>query len=137
MLTILLSMMAMAQNPNDLGAPPIQIRRSPTCKCAEEVETGTLLLDGFVVDAEVTLAPDGLSMSDRQATIFNISRSDDHEFKGRTKIWHSTRKSQCGMNFNYGSKYKLVVRKLENDPDDDKKNGGIETDQCLQKQRAE
>ncbi len=123
MLISLLSMMAMAQDAGDLAAPPIEIRRAPECTCPDEIDQDLLILRGLVVDAEITLAPDGRSPNERQATIFDIKPNNDFDIEGRTRIWHSTNESQCGLSFDYGLQYSLIVRRTE--------EGAIETDACL------
>jgi len=127
---------AFAQNDDDaqggadyLSKPEITIRKGSICQCPDEVEDGVLILIGLVVDAEITLAADGISVNDRQASIFNINPSSTNDYKGRTKIWHSSNKAQCGMTFNYGAKYTLTVRKTE--------DGALETDACLMGQALE
>ncbi len=102
-----------------LSPPPMQIQPRSKCSCPAEPEQEVLI--------QVTLAADGLSPADRQATIFNITRSGNHDLKGRTKIWHSTIRNQCGVTFDYGRKYKLSVRMIE---------GAIDTDACLMRQAA-
>jgi hypothetical protein len=150
MLAIVLSMLALGQGagetapcPDDapqsvdfLSKPPIQIRKAPSCQCPETPEDGVLIIEGLVVDAEVTLAPGGLSVNDRQATIFNILTASEDGLKGRTKIWHSSNLAQCGVTFNYGAKYKLIVRRLKDDDEDSAKQGVLETDACLMRQSA-
>ena len=105
---------------------PSSARKTPSvryseCRCPDRDDSALIILEGLVVDAEVTLSADGLSPADRQATIFNISRSSA-SVSGRTKIWHSTKEKQCGVNFDYGKKYEVVARRLEQ---------GFETDACL------
>ena len=97
--------------------------RSNECRCPETIPAPDLLLEGLVVDAEVSLTPDGLDVEDRRATIFTIARGET-DVKGRTKIWHTIRTRSCGVNFDYGKKYKIAVRKTEE---------GFETDACLMK----
>jgi len=108
-----------------LSAPPAQSVHRSKCSCPAERVKGVIILEGVVVDAEMTLAADGLSPADRQATIFNIKRSSDHGMKGRTKIRHSTIRDQCGVSFDYGRKYKIAVQVIEDT---------IETDECLMRQ---
>ena len=123
MLISLLSMMAMAQDAGDLTSPPISIRKGPECTCPEEAGQEVLRLRGLVVDAEITLAPDGRSPNERQATIFDIKPNNQGDIEGRTRIWHSTKKSSCGLTFDYGLQYSLIVRRTEED--------ALETDACL------
>lgn len=110
----------------DLAAPPPRYREGalePRCVCTDEPPTGLITLEGLVVDAEVTLAPGGLSTNDRQATIFDVAQSSKGDIKGRTRVWHSTVAAQCGVTFNYGQRYTITTRRLEED--------GLETDACL------
>ena len=126
MLISLLSMAALAQSDaGDLGAPPITIRKEKSCECPTEIESGLIIIEGLVVDAEVTLAPDRLSVNDRQKTVFNVKASGDHDLKGRVNVWHSSNEKECGVTFDYGQSYKVVLRTLE--------DGAVETDQCLMK----
>ncbi len=106
-----------------LGAAPV-IRKAPgkTCQCPERREPGVIILEGLVVDAEVTLGPDGRSINDRQATIIDVVKSSD-DVKGRTRIWHTTSEESCGVTFDYGKTYIIPVRKTE--------DGALETDRCL------
>ena len=126
MLTSFLVVLALAQNTGDLGAPPVEIRKTPECRCPETLEDGALFLRGLVVDAEVTVAADGRSPNERQATIFTINPSADHDYKGRTRIWHTTKPESCGITFDYGLQYLLAVRRTE--------DGALETDECLMRQ---
>lgn len=104
----------------ELKAPP-SVRAA--CPCPKEPEPGVMTLRGLVVDAELTLGPDGRSANDRQATIFDITPGNPYGVSGRTRIYHSTDTNKCGVLFDYGSKYLLRVRKTE--------NGEFETDKCL------
>ncbi len=106
-----------------LGAPPI-LRKAPaaTCTCSDARAPGIIILEGLIVDAEVTLAPDRLSINDRQATIMDVAKSND-DVKGRTRIWHTTSEKSCGVTFDYGRTYEVAVRRAE--------DGEFETDQCL------
>ncbi len=126
MLISLLSMMLL-QSAGDLAAPPIEIRKAKVCTCPDEMDENLLMLRGLVVDAEVTLAPDGRSPNERQATIFDIKPNNKVDIEGRTRIWHSTNKSQCGLTFDYGLQYSLIVRRTE--------EGDLETDACLMRQK--
>ncbi len=117
----------------EVGVRPPSSRKAPSirfseCRCPDQDETAFVILEGLVIDAEVTLSADGLSPADRQATIFNINGSNA-SLKGRTKIWHSTKEKQCGVNFDYGKKYAVAARRTEQ---------GFETDACLMRRlRAE
>ncbi len=123
MLISLLSVVTLAQSASDLAAPPIQIRKAPECTCTDETPDGVLVLSGLVVDAELTLAEDGRSPNERQATIFDVSAANALNARGRTKIWHSTNPASCGLTFDYGLQYSVAVRRTE--------NGALETDECL------
>ncbi len=109
-----------------LTAPPV-LRKAPvkTCTCSDARETGIIVLEGLIVDAEVTLAPDRLSINDRQATIMDVAKSsdNDNDIKGRTRIWHTTSEKSCGVTFDYGRTYEVPVRTTD--------DGEFETDQCL------
>lgn len=95
--------------------------RYSECRCPNRDEPFFAILKGIVIDAEVTLSADGLSPADRQATIFNVT-STTRDVKGRTRIWHRTNIAKCGVNFDYGKKYLVVVRRTDQ---------GFETDECL------
>jgi len=126
MLTSFLAVLATAQTAGDLGAPPVDIRKAPECRCPEAPEEAVVFLRGLVVDAEITVAPDGRSPNERQATVFTINPSAEHDYKGRTRIWHTTRTESCGVTFDYGQQYVLPVRRTE--------DGALETDECLMRQ---
>jgi len=105
--------------PKAKPAPTIRAK----CLCPAPVEGAIVRLEGLVVDAELTLGPDGRTANDRQATIFEIWRSDGAEVSGRTKVWHSADTEACGVIFDYGRKYQLAARKNE--------AGELETDACV------
>lgn len=126
MLTSFLAVLALAQTAGDLGAPPPDVPKAPECRCPEAPEEAVVFLRGLVVDAEVTVAPDGRSPNERQATIFTITPSADHNYKGRTRIWHTTKTESCGITFDYGLQYLVAVRRTE--------DGALETDECLMRQ---
>ena len=129
----LVAVLAMLLQPAlETEAAPAKEQKKPSirfteCRCPDQDETAFIILKGVVVDAEVTLSPDGLSAADRQATIINVSGSNDGA-KGRTKIWHSTKEVQCGVNFDYGKKYSIAARKTEK---------GFETDACLMRRLSQ
>lgn len=107
-------------------AAPSSDRKTPSiryseCRCPDKDDSALIILEGLVIDAEVTLSADGLSPADRQATIFKINGSN-RSVKGRTRIWHSNKEKQCGVNFDYGKKYEIAARRTEQ---------GFETDACL------
>lgn len=130
MLSLFASMMLMAQGGAAADAPgreidfnSVKVRRAPSCQCPAEPEEGVFIVEGLVVDAEVTLGADGLSVNDRQTTVFDVSKAPEADLKGRTRIWHTTKLPKCGVTFDYGLKYRVAVRKLE--------DGSLETDECL------
>ena len=104
--------------PADQKKPSV---RYSDCRCPDSDEAALAIIEGIVIDAEVTLSADGLSPADRQATIFDVT-TKTNDIKGRTKIWHQTKIAQCGVNFDYGKKYQIVVRQTDQ---------GLETDECL------
>ena len=108
-------------------APP-EVKEAPSvradCICAEEIAADVVILEGLVVDAEVTLGPDGRSPNERQATVFDIWRAQGAEISGRTRVWHSSNKKSCGIVFDYGRKYSLAVQR-------NAETGDLETDACL------
>ena len=107
----------------DLSALPMDAPKKDACVCAAEIATDVVIITGLVVDAELTLGPDGLSTNERQATVFDVSKTNAPAITGRTKVWHSTNLSKCGVLFDYGKKYEVAARKTE--------NGALETDRCL------
>jgi hypothetical protein len=106
----------------DPYTPPPELRSAPVCTC-----TGTARPDvtftGYVIDAEVILGADKLSVEDRMATIFDVKYSDDSKIHDRTRVWHDVSEDKCGVTFDYGRKYIIAARWDE--------NGELETDQCL------
>ncbi len=110
-------------------APTIRKLPKKECSCPPEPEKDVFTLYGLVVDAEVTLAPDGRSANERQATIINLVEPDDDANVSageRARVWHKTKSEQCGVTFDYGRKYKIPARKTE--------QGQFETDLCLMRQ---
>ena len=111
----------------ELAAPPTYDRaRAIRCSC-KDATPAMLLLEGLVVDAEVTLGPDGRSANDRQATFFNVLKAREDgklaKVSGRTKVFHQAGSAKCGVSFDYGKRYAVPVRKTE--------DGELETDFCL------
>ncbi len=111
-----------------LTTAPQTFKPSSKCACKEE-DVASLIIEGLVIDAELTLAPDRRSTNDRRATIFNVIVNNEADIKGRTKVWHVSNPDQCGVSFDYGKKYKIALRKTE--------EGQLETDACLMKELAE
>ncbi len=112
-----------AQPGAELTAPPDFTRaQAIICSCASAPAPETVL-EGLVVDAELTLRPDGLRANDRQATVFETANAKD-----RFKVFHSTSQSACGVAFDYGKKYAIPVRTSD--------DGAYETDFCLMRNGA-
>lgn len=119
---------AMALQSEDAAADvqfPEPSVRAP-CHCPDAMEPGLVYLEGLVVDAELTVAPDGRTPNDRQATVFDIKPGNAVGVSGRTRIFHSNNTNKCGVVFDYGKQYELVVRKTG--------DGQYETDKCLMPQ---
>jgi hypothetical protein len=109
---------AAANNTDNLTAPPdLSRERLILCGCASEPPAETVL-NGLVVDAELTLGPDRRSTNDRQATVFEKRGSGE-----RFKVFHNTSRSGCGVTFDYGKNYSVPARKTE--------DGVFETNFCL------
>ncbi|NOX82269.1 MAG: hypothetical protein GXP06_04640 [Alphaproteobacteria bacterium] len=128
-LVFLITALGVQSTDDALTAPPV-LRKVPanTCTCADAREPGIIILEGLIVDAEVTLAPDRISINDRQATIMEVVKSTE-DIKGRTRIWHTTSEKSCGVTFDYGRTYEVAVRTTE--------DGEFETDQCLMRQASD
>ena len=112
-----------SQTAQELSAPPTTVKKAQSCFCPSQIEADLVTMNGLVVGAEVTLAPDRLSTNERQATIFDIASADQSGINGRTKIWHVTSAAKCGVTFDYGKTYRVVARLTE--------TGEYETDRCL------
>lgn len=106
----------MAQDPPPNARPP-EVREVSRCICNASRKIPEFNIEGFVIDAEVTLGADRRSVEDRMATIF------DTEDNGRTKVHHYVSDENCGVTFDYGKKYTVAVRRDE--------DGELETDRCL------
>lgn len=122
MMSFFALMFLTALQPTDPYAPPPVIGEISQCNCAARA-SADVTISGYVIDAEVTLGADRLSVEDRMATIFDVSSSSDPKFSGRTRVWHNVDRDYCGVTFNYGKKYSVPARY------DD--NGELETDSCL------
>ena len=110
-----------------LAAPPkLNRAKAILCSCAK-TKPPEFMLQGLVVDAELTLAPDGRKAASRQATIFDVLAATENgepaEIDGRLKIFHQTNTAQCGVRFDYGKEYMVYAHKNE--------DGAYETDYCL------
>ena len=119
---------APAPDPVDTLAAPPKLNRTKAILCScEKTQPPQFMLQGLVVDAEMTLAPDGRNPADRQATIFNIFTATENgeraDLGRRLKIFHLTNKARCGVRFDYGKEYMVYARKTE--------EGAYETDYCL------
>lgn len=91
------------------------------CVCPEIDRTKIVRFSGYVTDAQLTLGPDGKSVLDRQATIFESVKSAS-DIGDRVKLWHNIKPEKCGLSFDYGKRYEIVAIRI-----DDK----VETDACL------
>lgn len=109
-------------SPAELTEPP-KLRKAAQCACGDDAPTDYITLRGLVVDAEVTLAPSGRAVNDRQATIFDIVEASGGDAAGRTRVWHLTDPDRCGVAFDYGLSYTLAARRTD--------EGDLETDACL------
>lgn len=98
------------------------------CGCSAEKLTWDGEFSGIVTDAELRLAPDGRSPLPRQATIFNVLRSDLAAIGDTVKVWHVTDPQSCGVTFSYGRRARVRVRAVED---------GWETDWCIDPRRPE
>ncbi len=130
MLIALFAAMTLAQAPEtaeEISAPPkLNRARAILCSCAK-TKPPEFMLQGLVVDAEMTLGPDGRKAAQRQATIFNVLSATEFgkpaNVEGRLKIFHVTNPDECGVRFDYGKEYMVYARKTE--------EGAYETDYCL------
>ena len=111
--------LALAQATPEWDGKDVSVRAPCTCTA----ETPYAVLEGYVVDAEVTLGADRLSINERQATIIDIPPGASSVASGRTRIWHSNDLKACGVEFDYGKKYSIPVRQSD--------DGEFETDKCL------
>lgn len=110
-----------------LAAPPkLNRAKAILCSCAK-TKAPEFMLQGLVVDAELTLAPNGRKAAARQATIFDVLSATENgepaDIDGRLKIFHQTDTAQCGVRFDYGKEYMVYAQKNEDD--------AYETDYCL------
>lgn len=121
MKSIVLLLAVVAQDADLTYAPPI--RKPPSdCTCPANVRSD-VVFSGYVVDAEMRLAADKLSVEDRMATVFDVKESNDGDVSGRTRVWHDVSEAKCGVSFDYGKKYTVAARRND--------EGELETDQCL------
>lgn len=127
MLSFLILFLASAAQGSDAitSAPPILEGKAPACICEDSKPGPTHQLTGIVLDTELTLAADGLSVNDRRATVFDVAPVTiaGKQLFGRTRVWHGGSPQSCGVSFEYGKRYDIPVRKTE--------KGRLETDQCL------
>lgn len=120
---------ALAQASADTPASPPSLDRQQSILCSCAAAAGPdLILEGLVVDAEMTLGADGRSANDAQATIFNVLKTravkqTDPLTGARIRVLHTTSPKSCGVTFDYGKRYAVPVRKTE--------AGELETDFCL------
>ena len=99
----------------------ISVRNAPACVCDDEELTDITYIDGLVIDAKVLLGKDNRTVEGRMATIFKV-RTSGKNYSTQT-IWHTQKKAECGVTFDYGKYYKIPVRETE--------DGMLNTDQCL------
>ena len=118
----LLSLNAFAASAGQDPYAAPEIRSAPSCVCPASTEYPDVTFSGYVVDAEVTLGADRLSVEDRMATIFDVDWSSDGEIEGRTRLYHNSSPAACGVSFDYGKKYSVAARWSD---------GELETDKCL------
>jgi len=114
---------AQASAPSLSEPPPIRRLQAPQCVCAGAPPSDYVVLEGLVVDAEVTLAASGRAANARQATIFDVAQAVEDVAAGRTRVFHTTNAEDCGISFDYGRRYSVAVRRTEADE--------LETDACL------
>ncbi|MEZ5919790.1 MAG: hypothetical protein R3C60_00410 [Parvularculaceae bacterium] len=105
------------------GAAPATRTFDPylLCVCPDIDRTKIVRFSGYVSDAQLTIAPDGKSVLDRQATIFESVKSAS-DLGDRVKLWHNIKPEKCGLSFDYGKRYEIVATKI-----DDR----VETNACL------
>ena len=109
-------------------APILQTPPAPKCVCSAP-HPSDAFIEGYVIDAELTLAPSGLDVNSRQATVFDVHSSRVNQkllgkIVGKTHVWHSSDLGACGLRFDYAKKYKVFVTKGD--------NGDWEANRCMQ-----
>lgn len=122
----LAAIFSLLQSGDQLTAPPQTIEApAAQCICAESHPPAIGVLEGIVIDGELTLGVDGLSVNDRRATVFDAKPTtiNGEKIFGRTRIFHTAAQASCGLSFDYGKRYAVPVRKSA--------TGDLETDQCL------
>lgn len=123
---VILLAAAQTGSSGDLAAPPPLPARNALavrCACPAEVPQERIVFTGIVMDAELRVDATGRAVEPRQATVFRLIRADDPSLESPVKVWHPVESERCGLSFDYGRQYTLVVRRTE--------KGALETDQCL------
>jgi hypothetical protein len=131
MLLTLAASLFLAQQSAPDGPP--EVRELPKadpylrCRCSEDAEDDLISVTGVVKDARFTLAPGGKRVIDRQETIFEVIRASEAGIDGEVAIAHPIKPESCGVSFDYGRQYTVMVRKVE---------GELETDWCIDPRRG-
>ena len=107
-----------------LTAPP-ELRSQCRCKSLDGAEAVTIR--GFAIDGEIRVAENGRDPMPRQATVFRVLSANGVEAQTPFKVWHMTAPDQCGVTFDYGKLYVVVLRRSGEE---------YETDQCLMRSAA-
>lgn len=130
MMLIALLAALQGQLPPSLTAPPQTREVDPylLCRCDDETEADVTTITGIVRDAELRLAPDGLSVLPEQVTIFSVIKSSDPSIGKEVRIHHKTRPKDCGLSFDYGKRYDIRATR---------KDSVLETNWCLDPRRGD
>ncbi|MEE2691073.1 MAG: hypothetical protein VX640_05990 [Pseudomonadota bacterium] len=115
---IMLAAQSVAADPA-LTAPP---ERISSCKCKAVEGAEAISIRGFAIDGEVRLDATGRNPLPRQATVFRVLTAEGVDARTPFKVWHLTAPDQCGVTFDYGKLYVVMLRKKGDD---------YETDRCL------
>ena len=120
----LLALFSIAQaHAADLDPAPRQ--RAPKCRCDMSAGQDVFTFTGVVTGAELVLDDKGASVDPRQATIFSVNGAAGLGLKNPVQIWHVTDPDNCGVSFDYGKEYTVIVRKAGKE---------FETNLCLMKE---
>ena len=107
---------------SSLAEPP-RVRAAPLkCVCEEQAEGEAISVRGSATDAIVLYDEKNREALPRQATLFRVFRASGVEAKTPFKVWHVTDPDECGVAFDYGKVYDVVLRKVGEE---------YETDLCL------
>ncbi len=96
------------------------------CICPATPPDDVVTFLGSPKDAELSLAPDGLSVLPRQATIFSVLDDQKAALGEEVKVWHVTKPADCGLTFEYGKRYQVNATRVD---------GALETSWCLDPRR--